>query len=101
MLSNLQKQLDEQRIETACEHERAPHEREEAALERDASNRIQNRLLTQLEVQRWSQPSHDRGTGGLGMTSQSPRPNNSTRAEVSRRRDRRDQSQQWRTLQVF
>jgi len=43
MLIHLQKQLDEQWAEATCEDE-------EAALERDVSNHIQNHLLVQLET---------------------------------------------------
>ena len=42
-LAQLQKRLDEQEAEAA-------HEREKSVLERDAATRVQNQLLTQVEV---------------------------------------------------
>jgi len=52
VLSSLQKQLDEQREEAA-------HEREKAALKRDAVVCAHNQLFVQIETRRRSQPSRN------------------------------------------
>ena len=82
---SLQKQLDDQQKGAA--RERAAPEREEAALEMDASNRIQNRLLVQLEILRRSLSSHDCGTGGSRDNQSPPRLNNSPYVVICRRRN--------------
>ena len=81
--------MDAQREETARERERkrAACKHEEAVLERDVSNHIQNRLLAQLEVLRRSQSSHDHVSGGSQDDQSSPRLSNSTCIKTSHKRD--------------
>jgi len=81
MLSNLQKQMDEQRAEAA-------RDREKAILQREAVTHLHNQLVADMEILRKSQSTNQRIEGSRTHSS----PSNATRVTRTKSNRRRDRS---------